>query len=115
MIAITTMEELPNYCYECPCYNGEYGRCEADKEKRSTIDYRPYWCSLKECDTGSVGIRQTNDSVEFTASGNAQPGYELGIVIGKMAMLDYIWKSCMNRNVMTDSVLDILKTARRKI
>ena len=48
MIVITTMEELPNYCYECPCNNGEHGRCEADKEKRSTFEYRPYWCPLKD-------------------------------------------------------------------
>lgn len=65
--------------------------------------------------TGSIGIRQTCDSIEFTASGDAQHGYELGIMLGKMMMLDYIWKSCMNRNVMTDDVLNILKMARRKI
>ena len=55
MIAITTMEELPNYCYECPCNNGECGRCEADKEKRSTFEYRPYWCPLKDIANGMKG------------------------------------------------------------
>jgi len=48
MIVITTMDVIPEYCYECPCNNGEYGRCEADKEKMSTFEYRPYWCPLKE-------------------------------------------------------------------
>lgn len=47
MIVITTMDALPDYCYDCPCNNGEYGICEADKEKRSAW-VRPYWCPLKE-------------------------------------------------------------------
>ena len=48
MIVITTMDALPDYCYRCPCNNSEHSRCEADKEKRSTFEYRPYWCPLKE-------------------------------------------------------------------
>ena len=60
MIVITTMEKLPNYCYECPCNNGECGRCEADKEKRSTFEYRPYWCPLKEINNDTN--RNLNDT-----------------------------------------------------
>lgn len=48
MIVITTMDALPDYCYNCPCNNGEHSICEADKERRSTFEYRPYWCPLKE-------------------------------------------------------------------
>ena len=48
MIVITTMDALPDYCRDCPCNNGEHSICEADKEKRSTFEYRPYWCPLKE-------------------------------------------------------------------
>lgn len=48
MIVITTMDALPDYCYDCPCNNGEHSTCEADKENRSTYEYRPYWCPLKE-------------------------------------------------------------------
>lgn len=47
MIVITTMDELPDYCYECPCYNGEHCYCQADKERRYS-EYRPYWCPLKK-------------------------------------------------------------------
>ncbi len=50
MIVITTMDALPDYCYDCPCHNGEYGICEADKGKRSTYE-RPYWCPLAEVPT----------------------------------------------------------------
>ena len=48
MIVVTTMDARPNYCYDCPCHNGEHGIYEADKEKRSTFEYRPYWCPLKK-------------------------------------------------------------------
>ena len=47
MIVITTMDALPDHCYECPCQDGESGYCQADKEGRYS-DYRPYWCPLKE-------------------------------------------------------------------
>jgi len=45
MIVITTIDTLPDYCYECPCYNGEHCYCQADKERRYS-EYRPYWCPL---------------------------------------------------------------------
>lgn len=47
LIVITTMDSLPEYCYECPCHDGESGYCQADKEQRYS-DYRPFWCPLKE-------------------------------------------------------------------
>ena len=46
MIVITTIDVLPNHCYECPCHDGD-GDCQADKEQRCS-DWRPYWCPLKE-------------------------------------------------------------------
>lgn len=47
MIVITTINVLPDYCDECPCYDSEWGRCQADKELRCSDD-RPYWCPLEE-------------------------------------------------------------------
>lgn len=47
MIVITTMDLLPEHCFECPCHDGESGYCQADKEQRYS-DYRPFWCPLKE-------------------------------------------------------------------
>ena len=48
MVVITSMESLPDHCYECPCHDGEHGYCNADKEERYCSEYRPYWCPLKE-------------------------------------------------------------------
>jgi len=47
MIAITTMDAIPNLCYECPCHDGENGTCNVDKEQRYISEYRPYWCPLQ--------------------------------------------------------------------
>lgn len=63
MIVITTMESLPDHCYECPCHNGESGYCQADKERRYSLEYRPYWCPLKEIYEG----RDEQDNCENCA------------------------------------------------
>mgnify|MGYP003479385705 CR=1 FL=1 len=46
-IVIGTMLELPEYCYDCPCHDGEHDKCKADAEGRTSI-YRPFWCPLRE-------------------------------------------------------------------
>ena len=82
-------------------------------EYEDTFDLVERWNTRQERDTGSFGIRQTSDSIEFTASGDAEHGFAIGIKLGKMMMLEYIWKNCLWGNVMTDGVLDILKRARK--
>jgi len=48
MIVITTIDALPDYCRDCPCHDRETGDCQADKERRYSEYYRPFWCPLKE-------------------------------------------------------------------
>ena len=40
--------EMPKCCSDCPCVNGEYGYCQADKEERQIEDPngRPSWCPI---------------------------------------------------------------------
>lgn len=38
--------EMPTYCYDCPCHNGENGRCNITGD--SVYDKRPFDCPLKE-------------------------------------------------------------------
>ena len=38
--------EIPTYCYDCPCHNGENGQCNITKEY--TVDKRPFDCPMKE-------------------------------------------------------------------
>lgn len=42
--------EMPTYCYDCPCHNGENGQCNVTGEY--TFDKRPFDCPL--CDVGEV-------------------------------------------------------------
>lgn len=42
--------EMPTYCYDCPCHNGENGRCNVTGEY--TFDKRPFDCPL--CDVNEV-------------------------------------------------------------
>ena len=47
-VTLTIAIKMPTHCYECPLGQNERGCCLADKEQRSSADYRPYWCPLKE-------------------------------------------------------------------
>lgn len=37
---------MPTYCYDCPCHNGENGRCNITGD--SVFDKRPFDCPLRE-------------------------------------------------------------------
>ena len=46
MIAITTMNKIPEYCYDCPCHDGNNGKCNA--ANRYSSDDRPNWCPMSD-------------------------------------------------------------------
>lgn len=46
MIVLTSMEELPEHCCDCPCSNKENDYCQADEIKRYSCGWRPFWCPL---------------------------------------------------------------------
>ena len=41
--------EMPKWCGDCPCVNGEYGYCQADAEGRTieAPDGRLSWCPIE--------------------------------------------------------------------
>ena len=43
-------KDLPNNCFtdDCPCLDGENGRCQADAERRYVYGDRPYWCPFSQ-------------------------------------------------------------------
>ena len=45
-VYITSMIALPTFCFDCPCCDHQNGDCQADPEKRSIYEYRPFWCPL---------------------------------------------------------------------
>lgn len=46
MSAIIKGMEMPEYCYECPCHNGENGYCQAYKSGYLYSIERPAKCPL---------------------------------------------------------------------
>ncbi len=47
-MSVVVRMEMPKGCWDCPCVNGEYGYCQADKEERQIGDpnERPSWCPI---------------------------------------------------------------------
>ena len=47
-MSVVVRMEMPKGCWDCPCVNGEYGYCQADKEERQIEDPngRPSWCPI---------------------------------------------------------------------
>ena len=54
--------EMPKWCWDCPCVNGEYGYCQADKEERQIEDpnERPSWCPIICSFTGEEESQSPN-------------------------------------------------------
>lgn len=47
-MSVVVRMEMPKWCGDCPCVNGEYGYCQADAEGRTieASDGRPSWCPI---------------------------------------------------------------------
>lgn len=47
-MSVVVRMEMPKGCWNCPCVNGEYGYCQADKDERQIEDpnERPSWCPI---------------------------------------------------------------------
>jgi hypothetical protein len=47
-MSVVVRIEMPKGCWDCPCVNGDYGYCQADKEERQIEDpnERASWCPI---------------------------------------------------------------------
>ena len=74
MIAIKTMNKLPEECEKCPCYATYDGHCQADDKLRTSI-YRPFWCPLTLVEEESgICIRQhVCDEIDAAPTVDAVP------------------------------------------
>lgn len=75
MKAILVIDKLEN-CSKCPCHNGEWGYCQADKKERQIHheDF-PSWCPLKPFpqkaeikSTDSDGMKHYKQGINDTIS-----------------------------------------------
>ena len=61
-MSVVVRTEMPICCLDCPCVNGEYGYCQADKEERQIEDpnERPSWCPIICSFTGEEESQSPN-------------------------------------------------------
>ena len=65
--------EMPIYCYDCPCHNGENGRCNITGD--STYDKRPFDCPLKEVKLADLPSKQPEQKKGKWICHDAKEGY----------------------------------------
>lgn len=66
--------EMPIYCYDCPCHNGENGCCNITGD--STFDKRPFDCPLKEVKFADLSTAQPEGWLEQNKDKILQAGME---------------------------------------
>ena len=68
---------------------------------------------LKEQE-GLLGIQQTADSITFVSTGTAQQGESRGLLLGKLAMHEWLKKELLYRGLLTDDIRAVFDEAKRQ-
>lgn len=68
---------------------------------------------LKEQE-GLLGIQQTADSITFISTGTAQQGEARGLLLGKLAMHEWLEKELLYRGLLTDDIRAVFDEAKRQ-
>lgn len=104
MIAIKTMNKLPEECEKCPCYATYDGHCQADDILRTSI-YRPFWCPLTLVEEESgICIRQDADSISFFAKGTAADGFATGAELARATLFENVQRRIYLDGLMTEEL-----------
>lgn len=72
-----------------------------------------YDALLKERE-GLLGIQQTADSITFVSTGTAQQGEARGLLLGKLAMHEWLKKELLYRGLLTDDIRAVFDEAKRQ-
>ena len=63
---------------------------------------------------GLLGIQQTADSITFVSAGTAQQGEARGLLLGKLAMHEWLKKELLYRGLLTDDIRAVFDEAKRQ-
>ena len=61
---------------------------------------------------GLLGIQQTADSITFISTGTAQQGEIRGLLLGKLAMHEWLKKELLYRGLLTDDIKAVFDEAK---
>lgn len=53
--------DLPDRCYDCPCHDSQNSCCKADPERRSTYEWRPFWCPAEQLSRQQMTVHEYNN------------------------------------------------------
>lgn len=68
---------------------------------------------LKEQE-GLLGIQQTVDGITFVSTGTAQQGEARGLLLGKLAMHEWLKKELLYRGLPTNDIRAVFDEAKQK-
>ena len=93
-------------CPSCPYW---------DEENLNCVDilHMDALAILKEQE-GLLGIQQTADSITFVSTGTAQQGESRGLLLGKLAMHEWLKKELLYRGLLTDDIRAVFDEAKRQ-
>lgn len=111
--------QMPTNCHDCPACN-EYltcaipvnGRGWGENDVRDFSQSRPEWCPMKEQESW-LGIQHTADSITFISTGTAQQGEARGLLLGKLAMHEWLKKELLYRGLLTNDIRAVFDEAER--
>ena len=61
-----------------------------------------------------IGTRVTADGITFISTGTAQDGEARGLLLGKMAMHEWLKKKLFYRGLLTDEIRAVFDEAKRR-
>lgn len=59
-----------------------------------------------------LGIQQTADSITFLSTGTAKQGEDLGLMLGKAFMHEWIYKELLHKGLLTDEIRLVFEQAK---
>ena len=92
-----------------------YAYDEMDKkEKAKTVEWIDDTLELLKEQESLLGIQQTADGITFISTGTAQQGEARGLLLGKMAMHEWLEKELLYRGLLTDDIRAVFDEAKQQ-
>ena len=91
------------------CHN-----CKLECLVQKYDELKEQYDALLKGQEGLLGIQQTVDSITFVSTGTAQQGEARGLLLGKMAMHEWLKKELLYRGLLTDDIRAVFDEAKRQ-
>lgn len=100
------------YCPPAKCEDCPYHDLPDERSCNDTLCLDAL-ALLKEQE-GLLGIQQTADAITFVSTGTAQQGEARGLLLGKLAMHEWLKKELFYRRLLTNDIRAVFDEAEQK-